>query len=351
MTAEAPEIPDGEIRDWAKSTGRKVTARGPVPDSLRADYMDGLADLHGGQAPAAPADPARGPESVSKPSAARAERKPRKVVPPPAPGLLARGRAWFNGATTTTTAAGKTSTTPKPKADRPRTPLTRLIETAWGELGGAMEHVNIPVARTMAWQAPYVGIVTDDVLANTPADGLLQVVARAQTSLQGLGAMIAMPVVVGLMTAERNDPGRHGLAAAARQQIYERILATSIDAQLEMFGSAELAARIRKTSEGRDKRQDEVDRIGAMIFAASPAGVELGDDATPEQVAEAKAVAEAEAAREAQLRAATSAIHFLAPAGPDLRGQGAEAAAAAMAASGDAAGRAESQAIAEARGV
>jgi hypothetical protein len=350
--AQAPDVTDDEIRDWARSTKRKVGDRGRVPDALRAEYMTVLASLGDPAAPAAPDDPApRGPERPAKPSAARGETTPRKVAPPPGPGVLGRARQWLNGATTTTTTtpAGKQvkTTTPKPAAPaRPRTPITRLIESAWGEAAGVMEHVNIPVARTMAWQAPYVGIVTDSVLHGTPVDRLLQPIARAQTSLQGLGAMVAMPVVVGLMTAQANDPGRHGVAAVARQQIYERILASSIDAQLDMFGSPELAAKIRRSAEERENRQAELNEIAAMIFSAVPAAVELAEDASPEQVAEAQAVSEAEAKREAELRAAVAAIRYMAvPAGPDLRGQAAVAQAAAMGQSGQAAADAEAAAL------
>jgi hypothetical protein len=348
MTAEAPEIPDAEIRDWAKSTGRQTTTRGRVSDALRAEYVTELAGLHS----AAPADPPgddqapRGPESVSKPSAARAEVKPRPVRPAPGPGPLAKARAWFNGATTTTTPAGKKTTTPKPQAPRPRTPITRLIETAWGEAAGIMEHVNIPVARTMAWQAPFVGIVADDVLKTTRVDALLQPLARAQTSLQGLGAMVAMPVVVGVMTSEQADPERHGAAAVIRQQICQRILVASIDAQLEMFGSPELAAKIRRSAEQTEARQAEVDQITGMIFASLPTAVEVPEGATAEDVADAQAAQAAEAQREAELRAAAAAVRFIVPAGPDTRGHEAQVAAAAMAQAGNAAAADEAAALA-----
>lgn len=354
MTDGTPErtvkIPDSEIRDWARSTGRTAPVTGRVPDSLRAVYMAELAGLgHGPDIPADPASqdpPARGPESVPKPPPAKKETTPRRVKPQAPTGLLGRARAWFNGASTTTTKAGARTTTPKAQPERPRTPLTRLVETAWGEAAGIMEHVNVPVARTMAWQAPYVGIVTDDVLSHTVADKILQPLARAQTSLQGLGAMLAMPVVVGLMTAEAGRPDAHSMAGAARRQIYQRILVASIDAQLEMFGSPELAAKVKVSAADRDRRQREVDDVTGMIFAELPVLVELTDDMTPEQIAEAQAAAEQVAARERELREAAAAIRYMtAPSGPDLRGQAGASAAAAMGRSGQAAAAAEAAAI------
>ena len=354
--AERSEIGDDEIREWAKATGRKVADRGRVGAGLRAEYTAKVGQLGAGEldagdpgpfhspggTPGAPAadgstspGSGRGSEGVSaaRPRAARAEQRPRPVKPQ-ASGL-GRVKAWFNGATTTGAGAAK-KTTPKAKPDRPRTPVTRLVERAWGRAARMAEFVNVPVARTMQWQAPYVGIVVEDVIAATPLDKVLQPFAKAETALSGVGAMVAMPLLVGAITSERFNPETGGLVAVARQQLFHEALAECIDAQLEMFGSRDLAAKILQSAEQQAERSEQIDQIMGMIFAQIPREVELADDATDEDVARAQQQQDANAAAELAMRQAAAAIKFMPPPGtvPDTRGQAAQAAAAQMAAAG-----------------
>lgn len=349
-TVDAPEVADDVVREWARATGRKVGDRGRISPTLRTEYLDTLEQMHRGPdappvnvtaaAPTSPpgaaaATPPRGPERPpERPRAAAQERRPQRVAPPRG-GTLARARAWFNGAAPD----GSGKTTPKPAPARARTSLTGLITRGWTRLATAYEHINVPVARTMAWQAPYVGVVTDDVLAGTPADKFLQPIARAETALTGIGAMIAMPFLVGAITSERNDPETHGLAAAARQQMLHMALTECIDSQLEMFKERpDLAAKITRTAEEQSKRGREIDAIMGMIFAAIPLPVTVPDNATPEQMQAAQMQAERNEQAEQAIRAAAAAVKFMpVPAGPDMRGQAAEAAAASMAASAAAA--------------
>ena len=345
-TDERPVIPDEEIREWGRATGRKVPERGKVGAALRAEYEAAAAGIGASVDAGEPAAPGA-QAAASKPKPARAEQRPRPPAKP-AGGALGRARAWFNGATTTTTAAGKKVTKPKERPDRPRTPVTRLVERGWGRAARLAEHVNIPVARTMAWQAPYVGIVAEDVIAATPLDKVLQPFARAETAISGVGSMIAMPILVGLITSERNDPNEHGLAAVVRQQLLAEALDECIDAQLEMFGSRDLAAKIVKSAEDQAARGDEIERIRSMIFAQPPPEVVIAEDATEAQVMAAQQEQAQHAAAEQAMRDAAAAVKFMrarADAGPDTRGDAAERAAAQMRGAASAAAAAQASAV------
>ena len=348
MTAptDAPAVPDDEIRDWARSTGRKVGERGRVSPSLRDEYEQLRAGMHAGPTDGALAGAP--PEGAEKPP-----ERPRPAAPETRPGRVPKGRKsglgrlreWFNGASTD--AKGKT--TPKAKPDRPRTSLSRFLGNRWDDLADFAEHVNVPVARTMSWQAPYVGIVADDVIEGTPVDKLLQPIARAERKVTGAGAMIATPIIVGLISSDQYDPGIHGARAAAAQQVLHKALAKCIAAQLEMFGSPDFAAKVRKSAGERTQRKGEIDEIIGMIFAPIPDVVTVPENATAAQVQEAQARAQRNADDEIRLREAAAAIKFLPPPGPDERGEAAERAAASMAASGNAAAAAEAAAIEAAR--
>lgn len=336
--AAPPEIDDEEIRTWAKSTGRQVGDRGKVPAKIRAEYLE-QAGLIGAGVDAPPPPAGGSQKAADRPRAARAETRPRPLPKPPS-GWRARVQGWVSGSAPAAAADGKSGSAraarPKgekgEKASRPRTTLTRLVETGWEGLADLFEHTNLPVARAMAWQSPYMGIVADDVINGTPVDRILQPIARLQESASGLGAMIAMPIVVGLMTAQRNDPEIYGLPAEARQQFLARTLDQCIDAQIEMFAGRDLAGKILASAEIRQARREEVDAVKAMIFTQIKEPTPFADPNAPtsEEVARAQAEMAAAADAERGRREAASAIALMRKMqvdGPDLRGQAAEQAA------------------------
>lgn len=347
-TPERPAIPDDEIREWGRATGRTVTERGRVSAKLRAEYeavAAGLgADVDAGDPPAGRPAPG-GPERPSeRPRAAAAERQPRPVRKP-ASGWRDRARALISGPPPAAAGKKPAAKAAPAREPRPRQPITRVVERLWGQAARAYEHVNIPVARTMAWQAPYVGIVAEDAIKGTPIDKLAQLAARVESATTGIGSMIAMPFIVGAITSERNNPDTHGLAAVVRQQFLHSALDECIDSQLEMFGNAELVGKIAKSAAEHEARAADIDRIRAMIFAAMPPEPHVPEDATPAQMQAAEAEAARAAAAEQAMRQAAAAVHFMRPAEPDNRGLAAERAAASMAASAAAAAAGQSAAI------
>lgn len=76
-----------------------------------------------------------------------------------------------------------------------------IIAFAFMGVGGILVNKGIdkPVGRCLQLEAPLVGKKVDEVIKGTFLDKLLQPVFRKSDDLEGLGAMIALPIMAGLM--------------------------------------------------------------------------------------------------------------------------------------------------------
>lgn len=330
MTATAPEISDEEIREWGKATGRQMGNRGRVPAAMRAEYERIARDM---QAPP-PGDPAEAEPSEPEPDtpkAARAEARPRDTRQRrPAPGRRSRIRAWLRGDPPPGSSGKKKAA---PKKDAPaRRPLTKLAGDIWGGLADAAEHWNVPVARCMDWQSPYVGQMAEETIRDTFIDRVLQPIVRGEEKLTTAAAVLFMPAIVAALQLPGTDPER-GPLGIARFQILSKALEQCIETQLEVFGAdTEVGERLRKSAEERAELKRKTDAVMGMIFA------EIPDPKTPAEAADA-----ADAERKRRQAAADAAQDYVHAPGarvvpgyvePDNRGRAAEQAAARMAEQG-----------------
>lgn len=337
--AAEPAISDDEIRDWARSTGRAAGGRGRVSAALRSEY-EAIARGLGGEPPAEdPVDATTAPPPA-QPAAARAEARPRAVRRKRPRSRIAAFLSGDSGASSSR-AKGKG----KAAADRPRVSLDKFAGKIWGRVAQGFEHVNVPVARCMAWQSPYVGIMAEETLRNTVLDRVLQPIARTEEKFTTAAAVIAMPFIVAALQNPGNQPAA-GLGGVARYQLLAAALEECVEAQLEAFGSGEMAARVVKSQAERDALRKQVDNVVAMIWFDVP------DPKTPAEAEQAEA--------DEQLRRRSVFIVQPDPVVPegriviggtvaqvvDDRGQAAEKAAAAMGASGQAAAEQQRAAVA-----
>jgi hypothetical protein len=273
MTTETAERPisDAEIRDWAGSTGRTIGARGAVPAAMRAEYEAIARDLGGAPAPD-PADAAAAAtEPEPAPAAARPEARPRPVRATrkrPRSRILAFLSGDSASSGNSSKKAGSKSGSKAKAEPKPRVGLEKFAGKLWGFLADAAEHVNVPVARCMAWQAPYVGIMAEDALKNTLLDRVLQPIARSEEKFTGAAAVIATPFIVAALQQPGNQPDTP--AGIAKYQILVKALEECIEAQLELFGDGEMAARVHAANEERQARKEQVDKITSMIFFDVP---------------------------------------------------------------------------------
>lgn len=333
-TAAEPAISDEEIRDWAKSTGRlgpDQNKRGRIPAALRAEYERIARDMQvpppGAEAADADAD-AQAAEPAA-PRAARGETKPR---PTPRPRARSRSRiaAWLRGDPPPKAAgAGKK----KPAKDKPpRRPLNKFASEVWGGLADAAEHWNVPVARCMDWQSPYVGQLAEETIAGTFIDRIVQPIVRGEEKVTTAGAVLLTPAIVAALQLPGSQPDA-GPLGVVRYQLLSKGLEQCVATQLEAFGAdTEVGERLRKSAEERAELKAKTEAVIGMIWAAVP---------DPQTADEAAAAArEEQARRQAAADAAQNYVHRPgAPVvrgyvEPDNRGQAAEAAAAAMAEAG-----------------
>lgn len=91
------------------------------------------------------------------------------------------------------------------KEEKPPKPVGRrksaasLITGLWGGAGTLMANsgYNVPVGRTLKFQAPLAGTRLDDMLAHTWLDRFLQPLIGNVELMEGIGAIVAMPLLVG----------------------------------------------------------------------------------------------------------------------------------------------------------
>jgi hypothetical protein len=282
--SEATAVTDEEIRDWARSTGKEVPARGRVGAKLRAEYEGLVANAigdsaqDGDAAPGADAQaPGRGAESDSKaPGPAREETRPRKVRAGRGRGLRERLRGAGGG--------GRKSG--RGRKTLPRVSTERLIERAW-ELGSRLaQPVNLPVARCLDWQGPTAGVLLEQAVKDTIVDKVIQPFARAEARLEIAGALIGPPLLVMALQLPQNQPTRlverkHPETGqpvkveepwplgAMRHQVIMAALEEALDMCVE--AQQKLPKEVLARQKEREDRRAAMGEIIATFFAPPPA--------------------------------------------------------------------------------
>ena len=167
---------DREERD-CPVCGKTVRGKGPLAQHMRIKHPTGDAD---GSVPAdepATASPYAGP--VDEP--ASAAKRPRLRL--------------LGG-------AEKSPPRPKPakaKVVHKRVHTGDVATFAWMGAAQAVSRRDVPVGRVLAMQAPFVGDAFDEAVRGTVVDRALQPLARANARAEGLGALIGVPLLVGMM--------------------------------------------------------------------------------------------------------------------------------------------------------
>jgi hypothetical protein len=77
---------------------------------------------------------------------------------------------------------------------------------------------DVPVGRVISFQAPITGNKLDHLIAHSWIDGLLQPLFRKTGELEGLGAILVLPLLVGAM--ERSPSAAPMIAELMRPAVY-----------------------------------------------------------------------------------------------------------------------------------
>lgn len=88
----------------------------------------------------------------------------------------------------------------KPKATYARVSVGSTISRGWSLLAQMAQPINMPVARTMAMQAPVAGAVLEQAVQGTIIDRILQPLARAEGKGEAITALIGPPLIVGALS-------------------------------------------------------------------------------------------------------------------------------------------------------
>lgn len=162
---------------------------------------------------------------------------------------------------------------PAPKRNRSRIPLTSLLETTLGGVstGLIMTNQDAPVGMAIGFEAPVAAEKLDAIIAGTMLDRLLQPIARAGASAKDFGAVLALPILVGLI--ER----RPYLYDPLKPLIIPIVTSVALDlAEMQERNKERLAdAQARAGS-----HQVDVDQLMAMLFGQA---LQQQPQPTPEQ--------------------------------------------------------------------
>jgi len=266
-----------DIRDWARANGYKVGRQGRIAQSVRDDYAaaNGNADDAGEEEELEIGlddldlddDPGPGPESAPEPPEEPALSGVVREQPPvPQPRPRRRLRGVSRKPRQPKTRAVKTA--------RKRVSLESITGSAWTAAAMGLASFGqgrmIPVARCLEMQSPVAGIVCEDMLKNTPADKILQPFARMAETGGQAGALLGLPALVGLVTAQ---PALYPVALPVMRVLVLRWLELAGPA---MKKAQDRAARIRE--DWGDVNPDE-------IIATWWAGVPVAAQASPDEEA------------------------------------------------------------------
>lgn len=261
-----------DVREWLRSEGHEVPARGAIRQDLRDLYdeahPDGLMVVAGDvisrsddpvsdddfPEPDQPAPAARPAPAVS------AEQPPRPVRPsrkPKLPRIFGRRRK-----------RGR-----RRGGERlPRVSLGDFAEDTWTDLAWLAQGIP-PLAAMLELQAPYAGAVIDQQVQGTIFDDYLQPIARHAGAYRALNGLLGPPVCVLAICAEgRRDP--HTRELDTRTKMMFGMLRYSL---LQMTKVSEMSAEeIEQRTAAQSTRHQMVDMIIERLFG--PVEQPPGDD-------------------------------------------------------------------------
>ncbi len=91
--------------------------------------------------------------------------------------------------------------TKKPDRKASRVSGESILGYGWIGFGSYLvnKRIDPPVGRVLQLQAPLAGKTIDDIIAHTWIDRILQPIFAKSEQLEGFGALIALPILVGLV--------------------------------------------------------------------------------------------------------------------------------------------------------
>lgn len=245
-----------DIRDWADSEGIDIGTERPIlQDNDGTLYKEVPDEAEGSKVEEIPPKiPTPSIADQASEAVRRVRELPDKFNP------LKRHRG---GSTPSQARATRT------KRARPRVPVDSIISTVWHMAAKMVQPVAWPVANVLKVQAPVAGMVLEDVVKNTAIDKVLQPLARVGTGGEIVFALVAPPVLVGLVSAKPET-----------QNVVLPILRQALVSWIKIAGP-KMEEIAQQEKEFEEKYGSSVDAM-IQLFFTPPPGMEVPEDIRPE---------------------------------------------------------------------
>lgn len=164
---------------------------------------------------------------------------------------------------------GSTAEKP-PKSNARRADTAPIMSLVWGGAGWMLERTNadVPVGRTMQFQAEHAGVILDRLIARTWVDKLLQPLAAKADEVEALGALFAMPVLVAVV--ERSPGAAVSLEPLLREAVRANLVSMAPVVKRKRAEAKRFAEAVEAIDPGLAAEGDPVATILAAIFAPPP---------------------------------------------------------------------------------
>lgn len=160
----------------------------------------------------------------------------------------------------------------KPSVHTKRASAASLISFVWGGMGMALVQsgASVPTGRVLSLQAPLAGAKLDSILMGTWLDSLLQPLVRSSEKVEGVGALVAFPLLVAMWD---KNPELYPVLYPIVRKVVESNLADMAPVlkkqQADQKKHVEAVADLSSVLEGLDvpKGEDPIDALLSVIFA------------------------------------------------------------------------------------
>lgn len=162
----------------------------------------------------------------------------------------------------------------KPRPHGRRNSVAGLVTMAWGGAGMMLVRTNAdpPVGRVLQFEAPLAGKKIDELISGTWLDVILQPLVSQLDKIEGLGALLAFPLMVGAY--ERNPTIGPMIEPLLREVIRATLTDMAPLLKKQQADTKKAAAAISDLNEAFDLGPDEdpIQAVLASIFTPPEGG-------------------------------------------------------------------------------
>jgi hypothetical protein len=152
------------------------------------------------------------------------------------------------------------------KPRKKRVATDGVWQTAWTITGIALVKTgaDVPVGNCLQFQAPIVGSIIDEAIANTALDKLVQPLAANGEKVKTISSVLALPVLVGVL--ERNPAAAPMLEPLLRIAIADHLIAMAPVIKEQRKRDEQYRKAVEELGVDMENGEDPIETILASIF-------------------------------------------------------------------------------------